>query len=132
MFDQKCACGAPATVVSDGPARCWKCVGEEIKDRRKQILEGKVKWGNWDYNPSNLTIGHKNGYYIDLERCSDSASILDWIAQVSGKSKMFTHEDVGHLVRALDDIIGLQERICGNGTDTDKPFDAKNELKPKS
>lgn len=62
-------------------------------------------------------LSGEDGYEVDLERMNSSATVLDWIAQVSGKERGFTVSDVGWLVRALDDLIGLQRRVCGMGHD---------------
>ena len=76
-------------------------------------------WGRWRYERSNLTLVLLNDgkweYEVDLERCNDSAQILDWIVQVSEKA-FASPVDVGHLVAALDDLSdGLQEKVCSFG-----------------
>lgn len=79
------------------------------------------RWGRWEYNKSNLTLVFKSSegweYEVDLERCDTSSGILDWILQVSQK-EWATPEDIGNLVRALDELAGygLQEICHGNAT----------------
>ncbi|MBM2826472.1 MAG: hypothetical protein HW403_536 [Dehalococcoidia bacterium] len=77
-------------------------------------------WGPWRYNRDNLTLefwrGQKLRYYVDLERCRNSAEILDWVAQVSDKS-WASDADVGQLVRALNGLLHLQNNICSSGVD---------------
>jgi hypothetical protein len=37
-----------------------------------------MKWGNWLFNPKNLTLVHlREDYEIDLEEVHSSAAILD-------------------------------------------------------
>ena len=39
-----------------------------------------MRWGNWVFDPSNLTLTHSaEAYEIDLEKIHSSAAILDWI-----------------------------------------------------
>ncbi len=78
-----------------------------------------TKWGKWVYHAHNLTLEYqgKNGrwYEVDLERCNDSAQILDWLVQVLDKG-WSTRADIGDLLRALDDLAGqLQSKVCGFG-----------------
>jgi len=118
LFDDKCGrCGKPAQIVGGANPRCWACARLDSQERRADVLAGKVKWGPWHYRPDNLTLVHDDGYDVDLERCRTSAEVLDWIAQVSGKDVVYDEKDVGHLVRALDEMLGLQARLCGGGQD---------------
>lgn len=77
-------------------------------------------WGPWVYNGENLTLECRPErtmlYYVDLERCRNSAEILDWIAQVAAMG-LGTEEVIGHLVHALDDLLKLQANVCGFGQD---------------
>lgn len=59
----------------------------------------------------SCTIG---GYEVDLEGCTDSVKVLDWIAQIASK-QIHSDEDVGQFVRALDDLLRLQQQLCGQG-----------------
>lgn len=89
-----------------------------IKQRRL-VLAGKIRWGAWRYLPSCCALEHESGYSLGLAHCRGSAGVLDWIAQVAGKpSDVFSVEDVGHFVRAMNDLAdGLQEHVCGGGRD---------------
>lgn len=73
-------------------------------------------WGNWRLEEEQFQLVHSIGYYVDLAEMKDSANILDWIAQVSNKS-WATPEDVGHLVRAVDELMDLQANVCSSGSD---------------
>ena len=80
------------------------------------------KWGNWtlDAKSRSLTIATVNQYNvpipqysIHLESMHDSASVLDWIAQLNEKTWV-RRDDIGNLVMAIDDIFDLHS-FCGMG-----------------
>jgi hypothetical protein len=110
-------------------------VSEVIKDAEQAWIKRiqKGEWGHWKYNPDNLTLefdkivdGHPFNYYVDLERCTNSAQILDWIFQVKGKP-WCSDEDIADLLRAFDDLMRLvQSKVCSEGKD--KEFDFKKHL----
>ena len=69
--------------------------------------------GVWEFDPRTLVIRHRtDGYEVDLEGCVNSASILDWIAQVDGKNEI-TSTDLGDLVRGMNDLLSFQQNYCG-------------------
>lgn len=81
----------------------------------------KTKWGHWNFRQETYELLYIDDsgamlYPVDLEYCEDSANTLDWIAQVLEKS-WTSKADVGDLVEALNDLIGLQQNICGGGVD---------------
>lgn len=55
---------------------------------------------------------------------NDSASVLDWIAQLNEKTWV-SPDDIGNLVKAIDDIFDLHS-FCGMGRN--KAVDAKGFL----
>lgn len=76
--------------------------------------------GVWKFNKrlNTLTI-HVHGAYnyeIDLDTCTRSAKVLDWIAQIANKS-WTTPEIIGDLVLAMDENLHLQANICPFGKD---------------
>jgi hypothetical protein len=83
----------------------------------------------WNYNPRTLTLrlNQRPWYEIDLERCRTSAEVLDWIAQVAGKT-WATDEILGALVRRLNELLYLQELLCPCGQD--RKIDVKTLLGP--
>jgi hypothetical protein len=92
--------------------------------KRPKYEDGHA-WGRWRYQFSNLTLNlmkeDKLIYGVDLERCNDSAQILNWIVQVAEKA-FVTPEDIGYLVLALNDLSHrLQSKVCGTGKN--KKFD---------
>jgi hypothetical protein len=71
-----------------------------------------MRWGNWEFDPKNLTLEHKGeGYEIDLERIHTSAAVLDWIFQIQGKS-WADAKTMHDLLRAFDDILSPQANYC--------------------
>ena len=110
-------------------------VTEVIKDAREHWIKKirKGKWGHWRYNPDNLTLefekivdGHHHSYYVDFERCNDSAQILDWIFQIKHKP-WCSDEDIADLLRAFDDLMyTVQSTVCSGGIN--KQFDCKKYL----
>ncbi|MFI6510090.1 hypothetical protein ACIBCT_21000 [Streptosporangium sp. NPDC050855] len=76
-------------------------------------------WNGWRLDPNHLLLelfdsANHRTYEVDLERCVDSAHILDWLVQVS--TKAWDEHDmakvVDGLLRALDDILHLQTNVC--------------------
>ena len=99
--------------------------GPELIKKAEKELKEKIKkgqWGNWRFSSKdNLLIIRKSPspgererdlYEVILERCNTSAEILDWIAQLNGKT-WTTPEDIGYLVEALNDLLSLQSNFCG-------------------
>ena len=76
-------------------------------------------WGRWRYDAENMVLYDTKGwgYWIALRDIKDSASVLDWIAQLYDKN-WTTAEDIGDLIDAFDDLFeGLQSKVCGFGID---------------
>jgi hypothetical protein len=81
-----------------------------------------MRWGRWTYDPKRLAL-----YYIDdrgfeiyeirLDECNTSAEILDWIAQINTKT-WASSQDIGELVKALDDLLSFQGKFCGGGKES--------------
>ena len=71
-------------------------------------------WGPWTYDAKRLLLicRAKNmnyEYEVALQECTTPGEVLDWIAQINGKS--WGVECVDYLVQALDDILHLQANI---------------------
>ena len=99
----------------------WKTMADALGEARAReiaVLAGEVRWGQWHYDKDRTSlIWEQDGndrYEIDLRRCKDSATVLDWIVQVSEKSDA-NAEIVGNLVMALDELFHLQKAACGSG-----------------
>lgn len=104
------------------------------EEERRELERGR--WGNWRLDRDNLTLAYEPEgrwrYEVDLERCSSSASVLDHICQVAGKS-WITAKDLGDLVLALDFILWPQRTLCSFGTDkriADLPAYLRDRLDP--
>ena len=82
------------------------------------LKEQSKLWGGWWLEHRHLAYPAYTGgdYPIDVERFTSSAEVLDMIAQVSMKG-WATPECLAGLVRAIDDLLHLQGRLCGCGTD---------------
>ena len=101
--------------------RVWDIVdlGRAMEEREMRRVD-RQRWGRWWLVRDNLTLEYRQSrrsgwlYYVDLERCRTSAQTLDWIAQINGKG-WCRATDLAHLVRALDELLGLQENLCGCG-----------------
>jgi len=93
---------------------------------RLRFYEGGViadtRWYGWRLDPANLELvlvdstGWRT-YALPLTRCNQSAQVLDWLVQVSGKA--WREHDIEKvtvgLLRALDDIFELQASLCSFG-----------------
>jgi hypothetical protein len=73
-------------------------------------------WGPWALNKGTLALEHIEGrdYWIDLERCTTPAEVLDWIAKVAGKT-WADDATVAGLARALNDVLRPQSTLCSFG-----------------
>lgn len=86
----------------------------------EDALEGRIKWGNWVYDPSNYTLCLRGFYELDLESMKHSAHILDAIMQVAGKcnEEFYSIEDKANLVIALNELLEPQRYACSFGKST--------------
>lgn len=80
-------------------------------------------WGPWRLNASTYVLELPGRYEVDLERCLDSAEVLDYLAQVAGK-RWATPPVIAGLVVALDDVLKLQAHLCSFGVNTKITADA--------
>jgi hypothetical protein len=77
--------------------------------------EGTPGWGPWRLDPDALVLIclDEHGYWqyeLDLEALHGASRMLDMIAQVAMKT-WATHEIIGGLVQALDDVFELQANV---------------------
>ena len=75
------------------------------------------RWGNWIYRPSTHTLEYRDGprrYEIDLESCTQSSEVLDWVAQITQK-RWSSSKDIGDFVQALNELLALQKNYCPGG-----------------
>lgn len=84
-------------------------------------------WGNWQYDAKWMVLTFlPEDYEIDLEECTTSAQLLDWIFQISNKTWM-TEKDRSDMLLALNDLLRPQANLCSFGQNL--KFDAKKHLK---
>jgi hypothetical protein len=92
------------------------------------------RWGSWSLDAERLClvfegqpVKHGDGsgvtqgvplyvailgrYEIDLERITDSASMLDWISQIAKKT-WATARVTRDLLNALEDVFRIQKHLC--------------------
>lgn len=72
-------------------------------------------WGNWRFNPDNLTLVWRKWYDIDLEQINSSAKMLDWIFQCLKGQRGQQAEDMKDLLKAFGDIFNPQRNCCSWG-----------------
>jgi len=76
-----------------------------------------MKWGNWSFDATNLTLVHENEKYeIDLETINSSSEMLDWIFQICNK-EWGTPQVVYDLLTAFEEILEPQSNYCSFGND---------------
>ena len=98
----------------------------EINDRVRYIrsleaggIEPPKGWKkrklHWRFNPKNLTLyTAKSDYEIDLEEIKNSASMLDWIFQIEGKT-WGTDEVIAELLLFFSELFNPQGKLCSFG-----------------
>ena len=65
--------------------------------------------GGWVYDPETLVVRYGlDEYEVDLEQCSTSAQMLDWIFRFANKAGA-TPEAVGNLVQILNELLYCTE-----------------------
>lgn len=83
-----------------------------------QTVSARPEWGGWQLNRETYVLelfeGDRWIYEIDLEACLTPAQTLDWICQAAGK-RWATDQRLAGLVRAIDDIIHPQGKLCSHG-----------------
>jgi len=68
----------------------------------------------WWFDRGHFSLCHaEHSYHVQLDRCRDSANVLDWIMQ-SNKA-WATPADIGNLVLALTAILQPQFNMCRDG-----------------
>ncbi len=87
-------------------------------------------WAGWQYESQTLVLAfYEEGrwtYEVDLERCTTSAEVLDWIMQVASKT-WATDAVIAGLVRALRDLLEPQGTLCSFGQERG-PLDVRKQL----
>jgi hypothetical protein len=86
-------------------------------------------WGPWRLDPAVLVLYLEphHAYEVDLERCTTSAEVLDWVCQVAAKT-WADDATLAGLVRALDDVLAPQAHLCSSGQPKTLGLDSIGEL----
>lgn len=58
----------------------------------------------------------RTDYWMPVESMTTSAHVLDWIAQVA-KKRTYADEEIGQLVRLIDDVVAPQATLCSGGAE---------------
>jgi hypothetical protein len=74
-------------------------------------------WGPWQLDTRTwvLYTTRPYRYEVDLEKCLDSAQVLDWIMQIAGKGWADDDTILAGLIRALHDVLDPQGQLCSGG-----------------
>jgi hypothetical protein len=81
---------------------------------------GEVVYVDLNNCTLNLIRGRRWVYDVDLERCANSAELLDWIMQLEGKGWV-SIALLGLVVKVLDACIQAQSNLCSGGHNRDIP-----------
>ena len=78
-------------------------------------MKDTFKIGEWVYDPETLVVRYgEDEYEVDLEQCTTSAQMSDWIFQFASKS-WATSKAVGDLVKILHRLLHPQANLCSGG-----------------
>ena len=114
-------------------------LGELKKPGRQTLQRELAGLKHVKFKPENLTLLVNIGYWyeVDLERCNNSAQLLDWIFQVAGKLDRDGGEIVWEFLHALNLVSGqvfehwVQGAFCpfGQGYEVDWKSGERREAK---
>ncbi len=92
------------------------------------------KWGNWTYDAETFVLSYssprRSCYEVDLEECTTSKRVLDWINHIWWKTWL-SDQDRADLVRAFQDILDLDDLIRGPIRDIKKHLNERNYIRKK-
>lgn len=122
-WDSKCECRdwwQPKPFDPEVFKSSTKTLGELFaEDEQTTWADLAERWGGWQLDTKRyvLVLRDPTGrewYDIDLDSCTSSAQVLDWICQI--KNKWWGVDVVvAGLVRALDEILVPQQNLCSFG-----------------
>lgn len=73
-----------------------------------------TRWGDWQYDADRFALTYvPSRYDIDLDTCTDSAQVLDWIFQVTGKG--WGDKSGSDVIEAFRAILRPQAYLCSDG-----------------
>ena len=102
--------------IADGTRRLRLTRASDIEAAARGTR--RPEWGPWDIDRDACvlwTAAPGRRYEIDLEDCTTSARVLDWICQVAGKQWQDRDRVIAGLITALDDVLNPQAHLCPSG-----------------
>lgn len=91
-------------------------LAKENADRVKETIR-KAQFGPWKWDIDGGQLIHEEtGYWVDFERMSSSAELLDWIYQLADKAWV-TPEVLYHFIQATNFIVRPQANLCSSGVE---------------
>lgn len=92
------------------------------KDARRIDGTGRLRFGDWVYEPSVIALRYRGHYDIDLERLTTSAEVLDAVCQVA------SHDyGVRDFMEAIRELMKPQAHLCSGG-DNKGPIEVTREF----
>lgn len=76
------------------------------------------RWRPWSLDTENYTLlritdDETSDYPVDLDKCLDSANVLDWVLHLDGRAG--SDQVTLGLLRALNDLLEPQQNLCSYG-----------------
>jgi hypothetical protein len=94
------------------------CQRAAIEERRERRRLNRI----WHHDSRHRTITYRPlQYEIDLDRCTTSAAVLDWICQIANKT-WATDTVLAALVRQLNALLEPQANLCSFGVECGDRF----------
>ena len=86
------------------------------------VLITDPRWAPWSLDTEHYSLLRLGGeesadYPVDLERCLDSANVLDWLLHVDAGQGQDDRTTLG-LLRALADLLEPRQHLCPFGRST--------------
>ena len=106
--------------VSRTDSRTAEATVLRLDDTSPRLHRGS--WGPWHLDRAQRTLWTSAGGYrydIDLDSCTSSAQVLDWICQIAaktwGRTEAMHNAVTAGLVNALADVLHPQANLCSDG-----------------
>lgn len=79
------------------------------------------RWRPWSLDTEAYTLvriaqDEIADYPVDLDRCLDSANVLDWLFHIDASAR--DDQDTLGLIRAMEDLLEPQQHLCAFGKST--------------
>lgn len=92
----------------------------QVKDIIKPGCDAPIEFrydgdGGWAYDEA-LNVISRSEYYVDLDRCTTSAGMLDWIMQINNK-RWASPKIMQGLLNVVRKVVDPQRNLCAGGTE---------------